>query len=455
MAGEPPRALPAVLVMARAPLPGRVKTRLEPRFTRAECAAIQGEMIRRTARWAIETAAPGAAFLAYDPPEARRETAALLPPGFTLIEQHGEHLGERLQNATAHVAHAAPGRPLLVVGVDTRLARAHADEALSRLEEGGAQVAFGPARDGGYYLAALAALATSTPPPVFDIEPSEWGGPNVLAASLEAAAASNLRAAVLETEETDLDTAADAESLLQQEPAGTLSNLLRAALTRPLVSIVVPARDEAGTIHSLLDHIAALDGRFETIVVDGGSTDGTAARAREHRSAPHVIETEPGRARQLNTGASASHGDPIVFLHADSRLPPDAYRSLTRTRADGGNFAIRFEGDDLFAKVLGIWYRAQRRLGVYYGDSAIWLRRAAFEALGGFQPLPIMDDYDLARRLEKRFATVCLPGPVVTSARRWRALGVPRTVLSWVLIRWLFLAGMPPERLASLYRRVR
>jgi hypothetical protein len=123
--------------------------------------------------------------------------------------------------------------------------------------------------------------------------------------------------------------------------------------------------------------------------------------------------------------------------------------------ADGGNFALRFDGGDRFSRVLGAWYALQRRLGMYYGDSAIWLRRSAFEALGGFRPLPIMDDYDLARRLERGFRTTCLPGPAVTSARRWRALGVPRTVFSWVLIRWLFVAGVAPERLARLYRRVR
>jgi cellulose synthase/poly-beta-1,6-N-acetylglucosamine synthase-like glycosyltransferase len=157
----------------------------------------------------------------------------------------------------------------------------------------------------------------------------------------------------------------------------------------------------------------------------------------------------------MNAGAAEARGDLLVFLHADTRLPPGAYASLTGSAADGGNFRIRFDGGDGFSRALGAWYAAQRRLGAYYGDSAIWLRRRAFDALGGFRPLPIMEDYDLARRLERGFRTACLPGPAVTSARRWRALGVPRTVLSWVAVRWLFLAGAPPERLARLYRRAR
>jgi rSAM/selenodomain-associated transferase 2 len=205
----------------------------------------------------------------------------------------------------------------------------------------------------------------------------------------------------------------------------------------------------------LLDHLEALEGRFEVIVADGGSRDGTVEIAAAHPLQPRVIHHPGGRAAQMNAGAAASHGDPIVFLHADTRLPPTAYRSLKDTDADGGNFAIRFDGGDVFARVLGAWYRVQRRLGAYYGDSAIWLRRAAFDQIGGYRALPIMDDYDLARRLEKSHRSACLPGPVVTSARRWRTLGIPRTVLSWVLIRWLFIAGVRPDRLARLYRRAR
>jgi hypothetical protein len=122
---------------------------------------------------------------------------------------------------------------------------------------------------------------------------------------------------------------------------------------------------------------------------------------------------------------------------------------------EGGNFALRFDGDDRFSHVLGAWYAVQRRLGVYYGDSTIWVRRSVYDALGGFRDLPIMDDYDFARRLERRGHARCLPGPATTSARRWRTLGIPRTVASWVVIRWLYLAGVPAGWLAGLYRRAR
>jgi rSAM/selenodomain-associated transferase 2 len=230
-------------------------------------------------------------------------------------------------------------------------------------------------------------------------------------------------------------------------------------LTGPLVSVVVPVLDEGAVLGEALDDIASLPGRFEVIVVDGGSRDGTPELAEAHHSRPRVLRTARGRAAQQNAGAAAAAGELVVFLHADTRLPRSAYESLAGALRDrdvlGGNFALRFDGGDGFARVLGGWYRIQRRLGVYYGDSALWVRTATVSALAGFRPLEIMEDYDFVRRLERRGRTACLPGPAVTSGRRWRSLGVARTVLSWVLIRWLWLAGVPARRLAGLYPHAR
>ncbi len=227
----------------------------------------------------------------------------------------------------------------------------------------------------------------------------------------------------------------------------------------PLVSILVPTLDEERELPSLLDALATLPGHWELVVADGGSRDTTAALARSHPTAPVVLEARGGRAAQLNAAARHATGDVLLFLHADSRLPRDAYASLAEAwRAPGvagGNFALRFDGDGAFERVLGAVYRLQRRHGFYYGDSSIWVRREAFDALGGFREIPIMDDYDLVRRLERHGATRCLPGPATTSARRWRAIGVPRTVLAWFVIRWLYVAGVSPRRLARLYRIVR
>ena len=223
------------------------------------------------------------------------------------------------------------------------------------------------------------------------------------------------------------------------------------------VSIVIPTLREAAALPATLDHLATLEGDLEVVVAYGGSEDGTAQVAAAHPRTDAVVEVGSGggRARQLNAGAARARGEILVFLHADSRLPAGAHAALSATRADGGNFVLRFDGGDRFARVLTGVYALQRRFGLYYGDSSLWVRRETFERLGGFRELPIMDDYDFVRRLERSAATVCLPGPAATSARRWRRQGVFRTVASWLVIRWLFLAGVPPDRLARLYRAVR
>jgi rSAM/selenodomain-associated transferase 2 len=226
-----------------------------------------------------------------------------------------------------------------------------------------------------------------------------------------------------------------------------------------VVSVVIPTLDEARELPRALDHLAALPGDWEVVVADGGSRDATLALARAHPRADAVVQASGGRAAQLNAGVAAGAGDPIVFLHADSRLPFGAHAALRGAARPGGpvggNFALRFRGGGAFARALGAVYALQRFMGFYYGDSSVWARRETVAALGGFRALPIMDDYDFVRRLERLGPTARLPGPATTSARRWERAGVLRTVLSWVVIRWLFVAGVDPARLAGLYRRVR
>ena len=232
------------------------------------------------------------------------------------------------------------------------------------------------------------------------------------------------------------------------------------AIQAPLVSVLVPTLDEARELPHLLDHLDALHGDWETIVADGGSRDATRQIAADHPLAPRVVEQTGGRAAQLNAAASVATGDILLFLHADSRLPRDAFASLAEAwrsvpQIVGGNFALCF-GDGRFERALGAVYRLQRRHGFYYGDSSVWVRRATFTELGGFREIAIMDDYDFVRRLERAPGTTrCLPGPATTSGRRWRQAGIARTVLAWFVIRRLYVAGVAPDSLARLYRVVR
>lgn len=234
-------------------------------------------------------------------------------------------------------------------------------------------------------------------------------------------------------------------------------DLSRSGIADPLVSVIVPTFDEERELAGALDHLAGLDGRWEILVADGGSRDRTVAIAGE-RGVPVIAEGE-GRAVQVNAAARRSAGELLLFVHADSRLPAGAHAALSAAARDpriaGGNFVLRFEGDDRFAFFMTLFYWLHRRFGRYYGDSSVWVRRDVFDQLGGFRPVPFMDDYDFVRRLESAGTTTCLPGPATTSPRRWRKLGLTRTILSWTVLRLMFRLGVRPERLARIYARVR
>lgn len=220
--------------------------------------------------------------------------------------------------------------------------------------------------------------------------------------------------------------------------------------------MIVPVLNEARALPRLLGQLQALAGRFEVIVADGGSSDGSVEIARER--GVRVTEAGAGRAGQLNAAAEQARGSVLLFLHADTQLPPSAYALLVGALSNpsrvGGNFKVRFDGGDRFARLLEVLYAFGRRLGIYYGDSAIFVRADVFRRLGGFRPLRIMEDYDFARRLEHHGPTACLPA-VVTSSRRWQALGVRRTLFAWIVIQSLFVLGVAPDRLARLYPRPR
>ena len=198
---------PAALVMAKAPRPGEVKTRLEPVLGPEGCARLQAALLQRAVAWA-HAVAPKAAFVAYAPDDALAETLELVPPGTDLFAQEGADLGARLSAATARVLAMHPG-PLLVVGTDLpKLSAEHARAALEDLAEG-CDVCFGPAYDGGYYLVALAAPQ----PRLFDLPPDAWGGPRVFELSVQAAQAAGLSLGMLRGER-DLDTPADVRAAL-------------------------------------------------------------------------------------------------------------------------------------------------------------------------------------------------------------------------------------------------
>ena len=223
---------------------------------------------------------------------------------------------------------------------------------------------------------------------------------------------------------------------------------------RPSVSIIIPTFNEASCIQQTLDAIARVQGNIEVIVVDGGSDDSTTEIAR-HAGA-RVIECERGRGIQMHSGASIARGQALLFLHADTILPREAVVLIENSLAGdaltvGGNFEIRFGGESRAARFMTWLYPRLGQLGLYYGDSGIFVRAAAYEEAGGFKPFPIFEDVDLVQRLKRKGRMKHLPIAVMTSSRRFENRRFVFTLLRWSMLQILYWLGVSPMKLGRFY----
>lgn len=192
----------------------------------------------------------------------------------------------------------------------------------------------------------------------------------------------------------------------------------------------------------------------EVIVADAGSDDGTVELAQA--AGARVVQAKKGRGPQLNAGARAACGEVILFVHADTELPPTARGAIDAALSDpavvGGNFKLRFVPDSAASRVFGIANHLRREyLRIYYGDSCIFVRRTVFDALGGFKDIPIMEDHEFVRRLERRGTTHYETAVIAeTSARRFAGRPL-RTLAVWAFMQSLYSAGVSPRQLAAFY----
>jgi len=233
------------------------------------------------------------------------------------------------------------------------------------------------------------------------------------------------------------------------------------------ISVIIPTLNEARTIATTLAHTASL-GFAELIVVDGGSTDETPALFESYRlktqssslSPVHWVTTPAGRARQMNEGAKASHGEVLLFLHADTQLPRDATTVINRALADrrmvGGRFDVRFDRPSMWGAIISKTMNWRSRLsGLATGDQALFVRRPIFEQMGGFADMPLMEDIEFSGRLKQAGATAALTATVITSFRRWEQQGPLRTILLMWTLRFLYWIGISPHTLSRWYGSVR
>ena len=222
------------------------------------------------------------------------------------------------------------------------------------------------------------------------------------------------------------------------------------------LSLVMPVWNEADVIVPALQALAPLRQRgVELIVVDGGSSDGTASLVAP--LADQVIVSSCGRALQMNAGAAAARGDILLFLHADTQLPTESLtaieRALVDPHHDWGRFDVHIVGRSRWLALVGFMMNQRSRLsGIATGDQALFVRRSTFDAVGGYPAQPLMEDIELSRRLRRISAPVCLRERVSTSGRRWEAHGVWRTIFLMWQLRLLYWLGTPVDQLAARYR---
>jgi rSAM/selenodomain-associated transferase 2/rSAM/selenodomain-associated transferase 1 len=298
----------------------------------------------------------------------------------------------------------------------------------------------GPACDGGYYLIGMKQ-------PIYSIFPENmpWGTPLVLKKTLQIAKKSKL-AVFLLPELADVD--------LPQDIAGIYHSQLLDGIGRPLISVVIPALNEAAFILRTIE--AAKANHVEIIVVDGGSTDET--RELALKAGAKVIQCPRGRGRQLNEGARHASGKIIIFLHADTILPDgfvsEVITTLSKPKTVAGTFRLGITGENwalgmvsLFANLRSVFCQLP------YGDQAIFIQKDQFQRVGGFPDTPIMEDYALILRLKKLGRIAIAPQAVKTSGRRWDKLGYIRTFLINQLMIIGYHMGVPADKLERFYLR--
>jgi len=227
------------------------------------------------------------------------------------------------------------------------------------------------------------------------------------------------------------------------------------------IAVVIPTLDEAASVEAAIasargSRSRGVDPDLEVLVVDGGSRDSTAERARA--AGARVLSVAGGRARQQEAGWRASRGDAVLFLHADTRLPAGWAAAVRGALADPrvavGAFRLRFEPRPRALAVIEWGARVRgRALGLPYGDQALFARRAALEAIGGIRAVPIFEDLDLVRALRRRGTLALLPLDAVTSSRRYLQRGVWRTWWRNALALAAWRLGLDRERVAAWVRQ--
>jgi rSAM/selenodomain-associated transferase 2/rSAM/selenodomain-associated transferase 1 len=432
-----------LILFTRYPEPGTTKTRLIPVLGPEGAAEFQRRLTERAAQIAAATRSRrGLSLEIRHSGGSQAGMRQWLGQEFSYRPQGPGDIGTRMEACFRAAFEEGAARAVLIGADIPALSPAILSRAFDGLDR--CDLVFGPAADGGYYLIGATAAGFRRNG-AFLASGITWGAPDVLVQTLHRVRDAHLTWTLLEPL-ADVDGPADLPAALRA---------LAGRGDRPFVSVVIPALNEAGQLGRTLSALS-LSQDIEVIVVDGGSRDATLAIART--AGVRALEARPPRSVQMNAGAAAAGGEILLFLHADTRLPmkfqEPVRRTLASPRVAAGAFFLRI---DAYGWGLRIIEQAanwrSRLLQLPYGDQALFLRRDTFWELGGFPAIPIMEDFELVRRLKRKGRIAMVPDSVRTSPRRWLQVGVGKTWLINQAIIAAYFMGAPPERLAAWYRK--
>jgi len=435
-----------LIIFTRYPEPGTTKTRMIPVLGAEGAADLQRRMtdhlVSKLKTWMEQR--PVEVEIRFDG-GSQRLMRDWLGPSFTYGCQGRGPIGRRMQRALVD-GFQNGFTSIVIIGSDIPdISTAIIQQAFEALKSN--SLVLGPAGDGGYYLLGMQKADKGQAYPEL-FEGINWGTHQVLAQTIAAAHQLGIGYALLDTLK-DVDRPEDLKIWNRAlRPESDLTAKKR-------ISIIIPILNEASVIEETITRLPQSEG-VEILVVDGGSSDGTAERARELGA--RVLSTAPSKAGQMNAGAAEARGEVLLFLHADTCLPEKfeekVLKAVARQGFSAGAFTLGIDSEDWgmrFIERVANW-RA-RFFKMPYGDQALFVSRQLFHEIGGFADYPIMEDFELIRRLKKKGRIAILPESVKTSPRRWQNFGIFKTWFLNQIIVGAYFIGIPPRRLALWYRR--
>ncbi|MGA8832530.1 MAG: TIGR04283 family arsenosugar biosynthesis glycosyltransferase [Desulfomonilaceae bacterium] len=438
-----------IIIFCRYPAPGTTKTRLIPALGAqgsADYHRLLSELIVSCARDFVKLHRRTAIEIYYTGGnEALMKD--WLGADLLYVEQPSGDLGSRMQSSFDRAFLKGAGH-VVIFGTDVPALSVNLlEEAFKKLKSH--DMVLGPSEDGGYYLIGLNRPFNGL------FQGIAWGTHTVAQDTLRLARQHHLAYDLIKRLK-DVDRPEDV-IIHEGYPLPTADfsepSVIRSSLKS--ISVIIPTLNEESNIANTLATVMGFD-NVEIIVVDGGSTDRTVEIACAHDAT--VLSGPGGKAAQMNLGALAARGEFLVFLHADTLLPEgwvdQVHYEMQRNGAVAGAFKLHIDCDllglrliETLANLRSLW------LGMPYGDQAIFTKSEIFRSIGGFPNQPIMEDFELMRRLRKRGRINIAPEVVFTSARRWKDRGIWATTATNQVLIIAYLLGISPKLLVRFYGR--